>query len=211
MPAALLAAMRSRLRIDLKDDPASRWTDAVLDRHIARTVSEYGLVRPREQRTTLATTNGTRMLDISSLTDLVLIEAIDYPLDKYPRIYVPFMHFADTCELLIDEVPTGQNVRVYWHGAHTLSAVTSTIRIEDEEIILTGAAAYALLEYGQYGVDRLNLGGGDVDSEYHRQGNAYMRRYREMLDDLRRRGGVISARLYTPVESAGGRDVVQGP
>ena len=71
--------------------------------------------------------------------------------------------------------------------------------------------AYALLEYAQYGVDRLNLGGEDVDSEYHRQGNAYMRRYREMLKELRTRGGVISARLYTPVESGGGRDVVAGP
>jgi hypothetical protein len=203
--------MRSRLRTDLKDDPASRWTDAVLDRHIARTVSEYGLMRPREQRTLVATANGSRMLDISSLADLVLIEAIEYPIDKYPRLFVPFTHFADTCELLIDELPTGDDVRVYWHSAHTLNGSTSTIRIEDEEIILTGAAAYALLEYAQYGVDRLNLGGEDVDSEYHRQGNAYMRRYREMLEDLRTRGGVISARLYTPVESAGGRDVVAGP
>jgi hypothetical protein len=203
--------MRSRLRTDLKDDPASRWTDAVLDRHIARTVSECGLMRPREQRTLVATANGSRMLDISSLADLVLIEAIEYPIDKYPRLFVPFTHFADTCELLIDELPTGDDVRVYWHSAHTLNGSTSTIRIEDEEIILTGAAAYALLEYAQYGVDRLNLGGEDVDSEYHRQANALMRRYREMLEELRQRGGVISARLYAPVESAGGRGVVTGP
>src|SRR5688572_3839953 len=114
MPAALLPAMRSRLRIDLKDDPASRWTDAVLDRHIGRTVSEYGLIRPREQRTNLPTTNGSRMLDISSLTDLVLIEAIEFPLDKYPRCWAPFTHFAGTCEMLIDEVPNGDDARVYW-------------------------------------------------------------------------------------------------
>ncbi|MEX2237717.1 MAG: hypothetical protein WEB00_09305 [Dehalococcoidia bacterium] len=210
MPATL-TTMRSRLRTDLKDDAAARWADGVLDRHLARTVSEYSLLRPRELRSTIATTAGSRMLDISSLSDVIVIEAIEHPIDLYPRIFAPFTHFAGTCELLVDDKPTGANARVYWHSVHVLTTGTSSIHVEDEEIVLTGAAAYALLEYGQYSVDRVNLGGADVDSEYHAQGRDYMRRYHDMLRELRQRRGVLSSKLFAPAEFWAERDVVVGP
>jgi hypothetical protein len=210
MPA-LLGTVRANLRTDLKDpSPGTRWSDAVLDRHIARAVSEYGRVRPREQRTTIATTNGSRFLDISSLTDLVEIEAVEYPIDLYPRVFTAFTQFAGTCEMLVDALPTGGNARVYWHGAHTLSTSVSTIYVEDEEIITAGAAAFALLEYAQYEVDRLNLGGDLADSEYHRQGRTFLERFRQMLVDLAGQEGVRSSRLFTAVEADFGRDVVTG-
>ncbi|MPZ23748.1 MAG: hypothetical protein GEU28_09420 [Dehalococcoidia bacterium] len=211
MPA-LLATIRERLRIDLKDPDLQRWSDSVLDRHIARTVSEYGRVLPREQASLLATEAASRFLDVSSLVDMSEIEAIEYPADRYPRSFVAFTSWAGACELLVDREPEGDDARVYWHGAHALSLSESSIRTEDEEIIVAGAAAYALLEYGQYSVDRINLGGDDADGEYHRQGRAFLQRYEAMLDELRQKRGILSGRMYSlSAPAVAQRDVVGEP
>jgi hypothetical protein len=55
--ATSLTTLRARLRQELHDEDAAdyRWTDAVLNRHLARAVRELSLVLPREQKTALST------------------------------------------------------------------------------------------------------------------------------------------------------------
>ena len=76
-----LATMRGRIRKDLHDEDSQnyRWTDTVLDRHIDHAVRELSFALPREQTATLSTTAGSRDLSLSSLTDLVQVEAVEYP------------------------------------------------------------------------------------------------------------------------------------
>ena len=85
-PMTTIADIRARLRKDLHDEDALnyRWTDGELDRHIQHTVREFSLAVPLEAKTTLATTAGSRDLSISGLTDLVAIEAVEYPTGELP-------------------------------------------------------------------------------------------------------------------------------
>ena len=72
----------------LHDEDAQnyRWTDDVLDRHIQRSVEEVSIASPREVKATLTTTADSRELSLSTLTDLISIEAVEYPTGKYPPI-----------------------------------------------------------------------------------------------------------------------------
>ena len=93
-----LSEMRDRVRTDLHDeDPENeRWTDAELDRHIQRAVREFSLSVPLEAKTTLSTTADSRDLSIAGLTDLVAIEAAEYPVGDYPPTYAPFSLWRST-------------------------------------------------------------------------------------------------------------------
>ena len=125
-----LATMRGKIRKDLHDeDPQSyRWTDAVLDRHIAHAVRELSFALPREEMATLSTTTGSRDLPLSSLADLVQVEAVEYPTGKYPPSYAQFSIWKDTLTILMDQAPGGiEQVKVYYGRVHTLDDTTSTI------------------------------------------------------------------------------------
>src|SRR5689334_12526239 len=99
-----LTTLRSRLRQELHDEDAAnyRWTDDVLNRHLARAVSELSVVLPREQKTALNTTAGSRELAVSSLVGLVRIEAVEYPTGQWPPSFVSFSLFEATLSLLVD-------------------------------------------------------------------------------------------------------------
>ena len=66
-----LTEMRTIVRRDLKDEDAANywWTNDELDRHIAHAVKDFSEYLPYEQRSTKATTSGSRELDISTITD----------------------------------------------------------------------------------------------------------------------------------------------
>jgi len=122
--------MRTRVRRDLHDeDPENqRWTDDELDRHIERAVRELSLAIPLEAKATLDTSEGSRDISLASLSDLVAVEAVEYPVDKYPPSYIPFSLWAGTLTLLMDATPPGgQSVNIYYGEMHTLDATTSTI------------------------------------------------------------------------------------
>src|SRR3989337_918181 len=102
-----LSDMRGRLRKDLHDEDLQnqRWTDGELDRHIQRAVRDFSLSLPIEAKTTLTTTAGSRDLSISSLADLVAVEAVEYPAGSYPPTYVPYSVWLSTLSMLIDSPP----------------------------------------------------------------------------------------------------------
>ena len=70
-----LAEMRAIVRRDLHDEDSGnyRWTDDELDRHIAHAVKEFSEYIPYEQKATKATTSGSRELDISTITDRIMV------------------------------------------------------------------------------------------------------------------------------------------
>jgi len=199
-----LSEMRTRVRRDLHDeDPANqRWTDDELDRHIERAVRELSLAIPLEAKATPTTSEGSRDISLASLSDLVAVEAVEYPVDNYPPSYIPFSLWAGTLTLLVDATPPGgQSVNVYYGEMHTLDATTSTIPPHLEELVATGASAYAALEWASFATNRINVGGQDVWRQYLTWGQERLAVFSRALAKHSRRNAVRVRRLYTPATS----------
>ena len=196
-----LSEMRTRVRRDLHDeDPADqRWTDDELDRHVERAVRELSLAIPLEAKASPATSEGSRDISLASLSDLVAVEAVEYPVDEYPPSYVPFSLWAGTLTLLVDATPPGdQSVNIYYGKMHTLDAATSTIPPHLEELVATGAAAYAALEWASFATNRINVGGQDVWRQHLTWGQERLAVFSRALAKHSRRNAVRVRRLYTP-------------
>lgn len=165
-----LQSMRARLRRDLRDtDPANeRWPDEALDRHVGRTLRELSLAAPLEATATLRTVAGSRDLSVAALEDRVSIDAVEYPVGLYPAARPPFSLWGDTLTLQIDAQPSaGEAVGVHYSKLHTLDGSGSTLPAAFEEIVATGAGAYAALEWASFAVNRVNVGGAETWRHYH--------------------------------------------
>ena len=209
-----LSEMRDRLRKDLHDeDPQNqRWTDAELDRHIQRAVQEFSLSVPLEAKTILSTTVDSRDLSIAGLTDLVAIEAAEYPSGNYPPVYVPFSVWLSTLTMLIDSPPGAvEDVDIYYTKLHTLDATTSTLPARYEDVVATGAAAYAALEWASFATNRVNVGGQDVWRDYLTWGQQRLAEFQRALARHGRRNTVRVRRLYRPATTPVDQSTVEGP
>jgi hypothetical protein len=196
-----LSEMRTLVRRDLHDEDAAnyRWTDAELDRHVARAVSELSLAVPREVKATLATEANSRDLSLSALSDRVVVEAAEYPVGKYPPYYVPFSVWGDNLTLLVDSPPlSAEDVYLYYGSLHTLDATTSTIPQPLEDVVATGAAAYAALEWAGFATNRLNVGGDETWRNYLIWGQERLADFARALAEHGRKGALRARRLYRP-------------
>ena len=195
-----LTDMRIIVRRDLHDEDANnyRWTNDELDRHIAHAVKEFSEYIPYEQKATKATTSGSRTLDISTITDRIMVEAVEYPVDKFPRKYQPFALWGDTLTILGDEVPDGSNTYIYYGKLHTLDVSSSTIPAKFEDLIAVGACGYAAVEWAVYATNRVNVGGSVTPKEFLDWGNQKLKSFRRELGRLGRRNRVRVRSLYKP-------------
>jgi hypothetical protein len=209
-----LSEMRDRLRKDLHDEDAAnqRWTDAELDRHTQRAVGEFGLSVPLEAKTTLSTTADSRDVSIAGLTGLVAVEAAEYPVGDYPPTYVPFSIWLSTLTMLIDSPPVAvEDANVYYTKLHTLDEATSTLPARFEDVVATGAAAYAALEWASFATNRVNVGGQDVWRDYLTWGQQRLAEFQRALARHGRRNTVRVRRLYRPATTPVDQSTVEGP
>ena len=195
-----LTDMRTTVRRDLHDEDSNnyRWTNDELDRHIAHAVKELSEQIPYEQKATKATTAGSRELDISAITGRVMVEAVEYPADRFPRRYQPFSLWGDTLTLLGDEVPDGSNAYIYYGKLHTLDGDGSTVPAQHEDLIAAGACGYAAVAWAVYAVNRVNVGGTVTPRELLDWGNQKLKYFRQELRRLGRRNRVRVSTLYRP-------------
>lgn len=194
-----LATMRAAVRQDLHDEDAAayRWTDAVLQRHIEHALRDYSLVSPLEQKSTLSTVAGTRDISIASLTPRIRVIAAEWPTGNYPETFVPIRIYGDTLTLDVVGAPSSiQNVNVYWHKGHSINGST-TFPATHDDIIATGAAAYAALDRAVFASDRVNVGG-DAWGRYSHFGAERLAKFKQLLRDLPAESRVKSFQLYTP-------------
>ena len=195
-----LSEMRTIVRRDLHDEDASnyRWSDDELDRHIAHAVKDFSEALPLEQKATKATTSGSREIDISSLSDRVMVEAVEYPVDKFPKRHQRFALWEDSLTLLSEEIPDGSNAYIYYGKLHTLDVTSSTIPQQFEELVALGAEGYAAIEWAVYATNRVNIGGVTAPSEFLNWGRDKLRYFRTELKRLGRRNRVRVSSLYKP-------------
>jgi hypothetical protein len=193
-----LSTMRSILRRDLKDeDPANyRWSDDELDRHIAHAVREFSEAVPLPAEATMPTTPGSRVIDISSLTDRVMVQAVEYPVGEFPPAYQRFALWGHALTIFGDEVPDGSNCIVYYGMLHTLDAQGSTVPTKHEDLIAIGAEGYAAVSWANYAINRVSVGGTDTPGEFLNWGNERLKQFRNELKRLGRRNQVRIRQLY---------------
>lgn len=195
-----LTDMRAIVRRDLRDEDSDnyRWTDDELNGHIAHAVKGFSEAIPDEQKAVKATTSGSREIDLATLTGRVMVEAVEYPVDKFPKSYQRFSLWADTLTLLGNEVPDGANAYIYYGKLHTLDASTSTLPTKFEDLIATGAGGYAAVEWAIYAVNRVNIGGDTTAEDFLIWGREKLDYFKAELKRLGRRNRVRIGSLYKP-------------
>jgi hypothetical protein len=178
-----LSTMRTMVRRDLKDEDSSdyRWQDNEIERAIQRAVAELSRYVPREMKTTVATTDGSRDIDISSLTDRVSVDKIEFPAGEHPRQFQRFSVYQDTLTLIGDVEGDGEDCYIYWGKLHTLDGSTSTIPGYLEDVLALGAAAYAVLAQAQLRTDTAGFGGEQADRDYLSWGNSMLKEFKSQL------------------------------
>ena len=203
-----LSTMRALVRRDLHDEDADtyRWSDDELDRHIERAAREASLAAPLESKAVLTTTAGSRDLSLSSLSDRVVVEAVEYPVDRYPPVYAPFSLWGDTLTLLVDSAPVSEeDVRVYYGKLHTIDENGSTLPAALEDVVATGAAGYAALEWASFATNRVNAGGSETWRDYLVWGEQRLAAFSAALARHGHRSAVRVRRLYTPASPMDGQ------
>jgi len=190
-----LATMRARVREDLQDedDANYRWTNDQVDGAIERVVLEFSLVKPIQQQDDIATTESSRDIDISSLTGLIRVESVEFPIGQNPPYYQFFTKWQDAIEMA-DE-GDGDDARVRWYKEHTLDAESSTIPAQLEEIIVLGATGYLAASASVYTVDKATIAGKWATINFLEWGQTRLERYEKKLKALKSR--VISKEFYT--------------
>ena len=208
-----ISDMRAIVRRDLHDENSSnyRWTNDEIDRHTAHAVRDFSEAVPYEQKTTKATTSGSRDVNISAITDRITVEAVEYPVDKFPRQYQRFSLWADTLTLLGDEVPDGSNAYIYYGKLHSLGTSTSTIPAMYEDLIADGAAGYAAVEWAIYAVNKVNTGGLPAPDGFLNWGRERLNYFRQELKRLGRRSQLRNRSLYRPYNSSVSKSTDFGP
>ncbi len=206
-----LNEMIALVRQDLHDtDPAQyRWEDAALTRHIAHAVKDFSQASPREAQATLATTAGSREVDIGSLTDRVRLEAVEYPVGRFPASYVRFSLWADVLTLLGEEEPDGADCQIYYGRLHTLDAAGSSLPAQYEDLVATGACGYAATELAASAINRVNVGGADTLEEFVAWGKGKLDLFHAELKKLKRNLQV--RQLYVPCRPASAQSTDFGP
>jgi len=208
-----LGDMRTIVRRDLHDEDSGnyRWTNDELDRHIAHAVKDLSEAIPYEQKATKATTSGSREVDISSITDRVSVQAVEYPVGQFPGRFQRFALWGDIVTLLGPEVPDGSNAYIYYGKLHTLDVSTSTIASPHEDLVAAGACGYAVVEWAVYAINRVNVGGTRIPEELLSWGRERLTFFRRELRRLGRRNRVRVRALYVPYYSPVSESTDYGP
>ena len=121
-----LSGIRARVREDLQDsdDANYRWSNHEVDGAIDRVVREFSQAYPIQQQDEITTTEDDRELDISSLTDLLKVVSVEYPMDLSPPYMQRIETWADKL-YMSDEGDGTKKARVRWYKWHTLLGDTA--------------------------------------------------------------------------------------
>jgi len=207
-----ITEMRTIVRKDLHDnnEAGHRWTDEEIDRHIQHAVRDFSEAFPEEAKMVKTTTAGSRSLDISDVIDRVIVEAVEYPVGLFPPRFQRFAKWGDVLMLLGDEIPDGTNVCIYYGRLHKLDT-GATIPVLYEDVIATGAAGYAAIQWAAFAINQVNTGGTQTPEEFLTWGTAKLEQFETRIKSLGRRNRIRVQSLYRPFRPATGKTTGFGP
>ena len=192
-----LVEMTARVREDLQDTDSQnyRWTTDEVEGAILRAVDEYSLHAPIQQQSDIATTNDDNELAISSLSGILKVEAVEFPLGETPRHLQHIDYWAG--KLYMQDDGDGSNARVRWLKKHTLAAGSTTIPVEHDEILVLGATGYLAMSASANTVDRAFIAGHYGTTSYKAWGIERLKRYDMRLRQVDQANRVTQRQLYT--------------
>ena len=194
-----LTDMITLVRRDLRDETTpNQWSDDELTRHINRALKQLSERVPLPAKATLATTADSREIDISSLTGRVMVQAVEYPVDEFPKRYQRFSIWGDTLTIIGGDEPDGSDAYIYYGKLHTLDATSSTIPPKHEDLVATGACGYAAVSWAAYSINRVNVGGAMTPREFLTWGKDRLNIFNDALKRLGRRQRTRTQQLYKP-------------
>jgi len=194
-----LAEMITLVRRDLRDESEPyQWSDDELTRHINRALKQLSERVPLPAKATLATTADSREIDISSVSDRIMVQAVEYPVDEFPKRYQRFSIWGDTLTIITGDEPDGSNSYIYYGKLHILDADSSTIPPKHEDLVATGACGYAAVSWAAYSINRVNVGGAMTPREFLTWGKDRLRTFNDTLKRLGRRQRIRTSQLYKP-------------
>jgi len=104
--SAIVKEVRQFLRDELSTD-AESFKDDELHTHIREALVEVSYAVPHIKKEVVTTIANSRVLDISSITDLIEIEKLEYPVGQDPRDYRNFIKIDDeTIEIDCTKTPS---------------------------------------------------------------------------------------------------------
>lgn len=166
-----LSAIRAEIRQMLRDEFVSgtdfEFANDEIDIHIGHCLREISKVKPYETKETLTTTADSKELDISSITDLLEVEKVEYPAGEDPREFRNFSIWGDALTIDIDTAPatTGENVYLYCAKLHSLTQSSSTLKPLLEMLLVDGVCAYAAIAKAREHINKINVGGGRTPAD----------------------------------------------
>ncbi len=186
------------VRRDLKDESSPyQWSDEELTRHASRALRELSERLPLPTKAILPTVAGSRELDISSLTNRVMVQAVEYPLDQSPTSFRRFSIWGDTLAIISGPEPDGANCATYCGTLHTIDANGSTLPSQYYDLLAIGACGYAAISWAAFSINKVNVGGKMTSEEYRTWGNERLVIFRERLKQLGRRERLRNQQLFT--------------
>jgi len=126
------------------------------------------------------------------------VQAVEYPVGRFPPVCQRFALWADTVTLLGTKIPDGSDAYIYYGKLHTLDAGGFTMPTRYDDLITIGACGYAAVERAVYAIERISVGGTEVPDKLLTWGRE---RLRQFLKELRRLGRTNRVRvryLYRP-------------
>jgi hypothetical protein len=203
----------AKARVDLDDPnpPAAIWSDADLQRHVTHAVTEYQIWRPLEVKESgLALSAGSRDLSVATLTNLVRVQAVEYPTGQWPPAYVQFQQWGSTLTLFLEGAPGAGDplaVNLYCLERHTVTVTACTIDPADDEAIVAGAVHFAAQEYATKVAGLVSATGPNTWLRYRDLALDKAAEFRGYLAVVRAR--VTPQRAYAPSEPRQSRFTVE--
>ena len=193
-----ISEMITLVRRDLKDETTPyQWSDDELSRHINHALGELSERVPLPAKATLPTVSSSREVDISSLSNRVMVQAVEYPVDESPARYQRFSIWGDALTIISGPEPNGSDCYVYYGTLHTIDASGSTVPDKYEDLVATGACGYAAISWAAFSINKVNIGGKMTADEYRAWGNERLVIFRERLKQLGRRQRLRTQQLFT--------------
>ncbi len=184
-----LSSIRAIIRQMLRDEFSGRdlqWQDDELDIYIGECLAEISEHSPYEVKdTTLTTVANSKELDISSITDLLSIDKVEYKVGQDPPEFRNFDLWGDILTIDIETAPatTGDDVYIYCNKLHQLTEASSTLKPQLERILVLGVCGSAAIARAGSLIPKVNIGGGRTPADMQAWGMTKLALYRA---DLRR-------------------------
>jgi hypothetical protein len=196
MTTLSLPNLRTHIRNMLGDPGSNRYTNSHIDEALRRALQDFSQVIPNITSGSITLTTAGRTQDLSALSGLRTILAVQYPYDPadteanyHDEYYFRVSSGSPMITIQGSNIPhIGDSISFTYTTAHSVetldSAVINTVPTHYETVLVTGAAGYAAIFRSSYVSEAFGSRASDMN-QLLSWGNQLMVNFRAMLDECR--------------------------